>query len=118
MQVKGMLHKIFDLTIYSEKFKKIEFVVKDESAYPQYLKFEFDNDHCNKLDNFKVGDKVIINFDLRGKAWRNPETNKEIYINSLVAWKIEKEGTAETQATRAVEADMFGNEKEINDLPF
>lgn len=93
MQVKGTLHKIFNLTIHSEKFRKIEFIVKDDSTYPQYLKFEFNNDHCNKLDNFKVGDKVTVSFDLRGKAWRNPETNKEVYFNSLVAWKIERDNT-------------------------
>lgn len=73
----------------SEKFKKREFVITDNSSqYPQFISFQLTQDKCNLLDAYNLGDEIKVYFNLRGREWKdkNGETR---YFNSLEAWKLE-----------------------------
>lgn len=93
MKIRGNIYQIEKEKVYSETFKKREFVIKDDSKYPQLIKLELQNANCDKLDNYKIGEPVTVEFDLRGKEWRNQNTNEIVFFNSLVAWKIERDNT-------------------------
>ncbi len=84
IKVKGNEQRV------SEKFKKREFVLTDNSSqYPQFIQFELTQDKCSLLDNFNEGDEVKVFFNLRGREWTNKEGQAK-YFNSLQAWKMEK----------------------------
>ena len=88
LKLTGRLHKIFPTNQVSDSFKKREFVIETEGEYKQLPKFEFTQDKCSKLDSYNEGDNVTVHFNLRGRLWLNSD-NKEVYFNTLSAWKIE-----------------------------
>ena len=90
METVGKLHTIFDTKQVSERFSKREFVVEltDNPKYPQTVLFQLTGDRCAILDDFKVGDAVLVEFSLRGREWRSPAGEIK-YFNSLDVWKVE-----------------------------
>ena len=84
LQVEGKLWKVWDAEKKSESFSTREFGLEIMSGkYPQLVKFQLTQDRCDIIDNYKVGDQIKVDFDLRGKEW-----NEKI-ISNLNAWKIE-----------------------------
>ena len=55
--------------------------------YPQDVSIEFLQDKAIILDNYKVGQDVVIGINLRGREWTNPEGEVK-YFNSIIGWKI------------------------------
>ena len=92
-ELKGVLKVINETNIISEKFKKREFVLSDfsSSEYPQDIALQLTQDNCDKLNSVKVGDRLLVKFNLRGRAWNDPKTGKDRYFNSLDAWFIQKQ---------------------------
>lgn len=91
LEVKGQIKLIKDtVSIGTSGFQKREFVVEvaDNPTYPQPILFEVVKDKVGVLDNFKVGQTVKVEFNLRGN-----EHNGRHYV-SLQAWKILAEGAA------------------------
>tara|TARA_R100000544_G_scaffold37117_1_gene27221 strand:+ start:822 stop:1169 length:348 start_codon:yes stop_codon:yes gene_type:complete len=98
----------------SEKFKKREFVVQDDSSqYPQVISFQLVQDKCSLLEAYNEGDEISVSFNLRGREWVSPKDGTTKYFNSLEAWKIEGEAAAAAAATPAV-----ATADEADDLPF
>ncbi|MFK7849694.1 MAG: DUF3127 domain-containing protein [Akkermansiaceae bacterium] len=82
-ETKGKIKLINDTQTFPSGFSKREFVVTTEdSKYPQDLKFEVVKDKTSVLDNYKVGQDVVVNFDIRGN-----EYNGRYYVN-LSCWKL------------------------------
>ena len=80
--------KVLNPTVQvSEKFSKRDFVVTDNSQYPQDIQLQLMQDKCNLLDGFTVGQFIEVDFNLRGRAWTNPQ-GEEKYFNTLEAWRI------------------------------
>ena len=89
MDYKGTLIKKSDAVRVTEKFVKREFVVSDkEDKYPQTIQFELTNERCKELDAVNEGDIININFSLRGREWKKPETGEVKYFNTLNAFRI------------------------------
>ncbi|MGH0036575.1 MAG: DUF3127 domain-containing protein [Myxococcota bacterium] len=96
LQATGRIHALFDeQEVGKNKFKKRAFVVEmaDNPRYPQYVEFELTGDRCPILDDFRVGDEVQIDFQLRGREWTSPKGDVK-YFNSLSVWTIEKAGAS------------------------
>ncbi len=149
METVGKLHTIFETKQVSERFSKREFVVEltDNPKYPQTVLFQLTGDRCAILDEFKVGDSVLIEFSLRGREWRSPAGEIK-YFNSLDVWKVEPArgaanvsargsygGASRTNTQRGVAADpraevppardyeprpsdLGGGGGDMDDLPF
>ena len=82
-EAKGKIKLISDTQTFPSGFSKREFVVTTEdSKYPQDLKFEVVKDKTSVLDNYKEGQDVVVNFDIRGN-----EYNGKYYVN-LSCWKL------------------------------
>lgn len=109
MNVQGKIYRIFETQKVSEKFSKREFVVETQEQYPQKIKMEFVQDNCQKLNGFKQGDLVDVSINLRGREW--VKDGKEMFFNTLQAWRIQKLDGAQAEA---VDAKI----EESNDLPF
>ena len=112
--LKGKLIVKGDEQQISEKFKKREFVVQDDSSqYPQVISFQLVQDKCSLLETYNEGDEISVSFNLKGREWVSPKDGTTKYFNSLEAWKIEGEAAAAASATPAV-----ATADEADDLPF
>ncbi len=91
MQIKGKVLEVMPVQQVNDKFRKREFVVEyaENSQYVETIKFECIQNNCDLLDAVKSGDQVEVHFNLRGRAYTNPQGQKN-YFNSLQAWKINK----------------------------
>lgn len=78
----GTIKVLNDMQTFESGFKKREFVVTTQGEYSQDIKLEALKDNADKLANFKVGDTVVVNFDIRGNEYNGK------YYNNLIAWKI------------------------------
>jgi translation initiation factor IF-3 len=112
MELKNVeIIKIGELRTLANDFKVIEFVVKtDEANYPQLLSLQSTGDNAeNVLKYNKVGQRVDVSINLRGREWTNPEGVVK-YFNTIEAWKVMKAGSDFKPKEVLVE--------EESDLPF
>jgi len=115
--LKGTVKVIGDEQIISEKFKKRDFVLEDNSGqYPQVISFQLAQDKGALVDGYNLGDEVTVYFNLRGREWTSPKDGLVKYFNTLDAWKIEG-GVAAPAAQSVPEAANLGSSQE-DDLPF
>jgi len=99
-ELKGTVKVLNETNVISEKFKKREFVITDDSSqYPQDISLQLTQDNCDKLNGVSVGDRLLVKFNLRGRAWNDPKTGNDRYFNSLDAWFIQKEDVANNAQT-------------------
>ncbi len=120
MDIKGKVHEISQVITVSEKFKKRELILEyaENPTYPEYVKFEAVQDKVSLFDNIKVGDQVELFFNLRGRPWTD-KNGKTSYFNSLVAWRINPLGAADTASTPEYAPPVdISSAPDDDDLPF
>jgi translation initiation factor IF-3 len=124
MEVSGKVKVINAEQQVSATFKKRELVVTTDEQYPQHIMIEFTQDKCDLLNNYTQGEAVKVSINLRGREWVNPQGETK-YFNTLQAWKIEKQQSADNTAassTTVHEAEILppqSNSQQIeNDMPF
>jgi hypothetical protein len=85
MNITGTITEIKDRMEWNSGFSKREFIlrIEEDSRYPQEIPLELHKDKCERLDEYKAGDRVTVSYDMRGREW-----NGRHFLN-LVAWKIE-----------------------------
>lgn len=112
-ELEGTLIVIKDTHVVSDRFKKREFVVKTEedSPYPQMIPLQLTQDRCANLDGFNTGDKVKVDFNLRGREWTSPQGEVKHFL-SLDAWKINKSASGSVE-----NSDSFASEGNIPPPP-
>jgi hypothetical protein len=82
MILTGQIFSIGEL-VENNNFKKIEFLLKTNEQYPQYIKIEV----LKKVDivnGLSIGDNIDAHINIRGN-----EYNGRHYV-SIVCWKIDK----------------------------
>jgi hypothetical protein len=121
MDITGILKVKSEAQQVSEKFKKREFVLTDNSSqYPQHISFQLTQDKCNLIDNYAVGAEIKVHFNLRGREWTSPK-NEVKYFNTLEAWRIEGSTAGSSNATSndmSGVAETFTAATQEDDLPF
>jgi hypothetical protein len=92
MELKGKIKVIGATELVGVKeFKKRLLVVETDEQYPQMIPVEFVQDKVTILDKYKVGDKVIIGVNLRGREWVDPDGDAKYFL-SLQGWRLVKDG--------------------------
>ncbi len=123
MDITGILKVKNEAQQVSEKFRKREFVLTDNSSqYPQHISFQLTQDKCNLIDTYNVGSEIKVHFNLRGREWTSPQGEIK-YFNTLEAWRIEggaNSGASNASATKKVEnsSEAITASSEVDDLPF
>ena len=119
--ITGTLRVKKEEQIVSDRFKKREFVLTDDSSqYPQFISFQVTQDRCPLLDTVKEGEKITVHFNLRGREWKSPQGETK-YFNTLEAWKIDRGGQSgsTTEGNSNYEPDFNSVPAPGNDdLPF
>lgn len=90
MTITGEIKSIGQTQQITEKFSKREFVllIDKEKPYPQTILFELNNDKCDIIDAYSVGQNVVVDFNLKGRQHTNNQGEVKTY-NQLQAWKIQ-----------------------------
>ncbi len=118
MQITGIIKVIKEEQSVSEKFKKREFVLTDNSSqYPQHISFQLTQDRCKLIDQVNVGDVITVHFNLRGREWTSPQGEIK-YFNTLEAWKIDRNAQAPAQSMPAESYQNIPASQGNDDLPF
>jgi hypothetical protein len=118
----GNIKVVNDTQVISEKFKKREIVITDNSGqYPQDVSFQMTQDKTDLANDLAVNDLVSVSFFIRGREWTSPQGEVK-YFNSLDVWKIEKQSggvptPADATPTSATNAESFVAQGD-DDLPF
>ena len=90
MTIKGKVHHVGEVNQVSDKFKKQELVILDDSSqYPQHIVMEAQQDKISVLEGLKIGETVECHINLRGREWTNPQGEVR-YFNTIVVWKVDK----------------------------
>jgi len=104
MEITGTIKVLGNLEKVSDKLTKKQVVVTTNEQYPQDIAIEFLNDKIDTLKNFKVGNKVIIGINLRGREYNGK------YYNNIVGWRVSADlgevTNSQQQPAREVEADL------------
>jgi hypothetical protein len=121
MDITGVLKLKTEAQQVSDKFRKREFVLTDNSSqYPQHISFQLTQDKCSLLDQYNVGDEIKVHFNLRGREWTSPKGEIK-YFNTLEAWRIEggagAKNTSSSSSMNDVAATFTASSQE-DDLPF
>lgn len=116
LEIEGTLHKKFDAQDINATFKKREFVIETDEKYPQLVKFELIQERCSLVDEFAEGDKIKVEFNLKGREWNGK------YFTNLHAWRLAKVGAATEQGggnfPPVEEPPVSSDEAYLDDLPF
>ena len=120
MEITGKIKKIDETkTVGASGFKIREMVVTTDEQYPQHILVQFAQDKCVLLNNYKVGESVVIGINLRGREWTNPQ-GEAVYFNTIQGWKINKADTSK-QGPAPMPSQNFAPTQvpdENPDLPF
>lgn len=121
MDITGILKLKSEAQQVSDKFRKREFVLTDNSSqYPQHISFQLTQDKCSLLDQYNVGDEIKVHFNLRGREWTSPKGEIK-YFNTLEAWRIEGGNSASNKSASNSMNDVaatFTAASQEDDLPF
>ena len=127
MELKNVeIISIGELKTFDSGFCLVTFVVKTDEQYPQFLELQANKEKAENLIKFnKVGHKVDVSLNLRGRQWTNPEGVVKTF-NTLEAWKVFKADLSDDNMKKAVDVidGVFPpleepiKDDEFGDLPF
>lgn len=117
MEVIGQIKVINETQQVSESFKKRELVVTTNEQYQQHILIEFNQDKCDVLNGYKVGDSVSVNINLRGREWVNQQGESK-YFNTIQGWRIDKIDQEKVDNIQVNEPQNLGSDNEDLDSPF
>lgn len=118
----GNIKVINDTQVVSDKFRKREIVVTDNTGqYPQDVLFQLTQDKTDLVNGLNVNEMVTVSFFIRGREWTSPQGEVR-YFNSLDVWKIDRQSggiptPANVTPTSAENAESFVEQGD-DDLPF
>ncbi len=90
MQVIGKLEEVHELVKRTETFQVREFVLEiqaQNSQYSEHVLFQLTNNRTNLIDNFQIGQEIVVDFDLQGRKW-TAQDGRVVFFNRLNAWRI------------------------------
>ena len=128
MELKNVeIISIGELKTFDSGFCLVTFVVKTDEQYPQFLELQANKEKAENLIKFnKVGHKVDVSLNLRGRQWTNPEGVVKTF-NTLEAWKVFKVDLSDDNMKKAVDVidgafppleEPVKVQEEDDDLPF
>jgi hypothetical protein len=89
LEVTGKLHKVFETQAVTDRFSKREFVLELTGRHPQLVLFQLTGKRCADLDGHSLGEKLRVEFSLRGREWTSRQGEVK-FFNSLEVAKLER----------------------------
>lgn len=111
MNITGTVEKVLPVQEFPSGFYKQTLLVKTGDRYPQIIPIDFHKEKTEALNGIGPGNKVKVDFDLRGREWN------ERHFLEAAGWKVESQGqpahTAQQQAEPSSQPDP-----DDEDIPF
>lgn len=108
MEIVGKLYQKGEAIQRARNFLVRDIVVEVENQRnPQWndlVRFQVTNDRCSILDTLNVGELIHVTFEIHGRKWVNPQ-GREIFFNTLAAWKVERYAPGCTQQQPIMQAN-------------
>lgn len=82
--LRGMIKQIDELKQINESLTKQEILIETDEKYPQTVRVEFVNNDTAFIENFNVGDKIMLTFKVRGYK------SKDRFYTSIQGTKLEE----------------------------
>lgn len=121
IKIEGVITAIHQVEQKSEKFSVQRFAIKEiVEQYPNTFEVQCTGKTIGVLNDYKVGDKVIVNANLNGREYTSKTGQTGVFM-SLGLWKIEKVGTTQSAAQPMSKGKVDVNANPIGDdsgLPF
>jgi hypothetical protein len=121
LKIEGVITAIHQVEQKSEKFSVQRFVVKESlEQYPNTFEVQCTGKTIGVLNDYKVGDKVVVNANLNGREYTSKSGQQGVFM-SLGLWKIEKVGAQQSAAQPISKGKVDVNANPIgenHDLPF
>lgn len=87
--IVGTIKRIEALKQITETFKSQELILETEEQFSQTVSVQFQQDKTDLLTNFQPGQKVKVEYYLKGKEV-NKDGKPPMVFNTLSGWKIDK----------------------------
>ncbi|MGD8323538.1 MAG: DUF3127 domain-containing protein [Gammaproteobacteria bacterium] len=122
-EATGEIRAIMDEQQVTDSFRKREFALEiDDGRYSQTVKFQLVQDKTELLDDFEVGEKVRVHFNLRGREYTRKSDGATDYWTNLECWRLEKAdgagGSADQTESGPAESDSGFFDGDDDDIPF
>lgn len=123
MEISGFLKEIYETKdVGTNGFQMRECVVTTDEQFQQHILIQFTQDKCNLLTSFRIGEKVKVDINLKGREWVNPK-GESVYFNTIQGWRInrlEVQGPIPTTPTPSQQFSPAANHNDEynDDLPF
>ena len=107
MKVTGLIKKVGEVVIVSDKFKKREIWVETErhTNYPQTLNIQLSQEKADQF-NLHEGQEAELEINLRGRTWTGGDGVEKCF-NSIECWKWEAVGSAQQAPTEEEDDSPF-----------
>jgi hypothetical protein len=120
IKIEGTITAIHPVEVKSEKFSVQRFAVKENAEqYPNTFEVQCTGKTIGVLNDYKVGDKVVVNANLNGREYTSKSGQQGIFM-TLGLWKIDKAGSAQSAPQpKSNKVDVNANPiGDSSDLPF
>ena len=91
-KITGTIKEVGHVQTFDRGFTKRVLLVETDEKYPQTIPIEFVKDKGDQLDNYKEGDAVEVDINIRGS-----EYNGRHYVN-ISGWRMSLCVSSEPQA--------------------
>ena len=81
--------------------------------WENYPKFEFVGDKCAILDQFQVGQRVVVDFSLSGRKYQDKTTGETKFFTSIVAFRVQ-----DADATTSQPQTQWGGQQQSAAQPY
>ena len=89
MEITAVVKRVEPTKVVGQNgFEMRNLIVTTEEQYPQVLAVQFVQNNVNLLDVLAPGEKVKVQFNLRGREVNNQAGEVQVF-NTIQGWKIE-----------------------------
>ena len=121
MKLTGKIVQIQETIELSNNFRVRSLILTTDDQYPQVHEIQFTKEKTYILDDYKEGDQVSIDINLRGREWKSPKGDIK-YFTSITGSRIENNTPIAKQVKEAVTNAQHNPDREpaeaADDLPF
>lgn len=96
VKIEGTIIAIHPVEVKSEKFSVQRFAIKENiEQYPNTFEVQCTGKTIGVLNDYKVGEKVLVNANLNGREYTSKTGQSGVFM-TLGLWKIERVGNQQS----------------------
>ncbi|MCC6818626.1 MAG: DUF3127 domain-containing protein [Bacteroidia bacterium] len=110
-EIEGELVHVGEIEAKTDTFKIMDFVIKTEDQYPQFIKMQAVNKTCDGIKALGIGSKINCHFNLKGREYN------EKYYTTISCWKYDIRAKVDKKEEAVASSESRSGDSD-DDLPF